>query len=109
MFFQAIIDLDQIIGDLTAINAKYSKFKTLGGLVTQILPYVYGLTGIALLLYLIFGGFKYLTSAGDPKKVESAKTTLTQALIGFIIIFTAFFITQIVDFIFYLQAPLKGP
>ena len=40
------------------------------------------LAGIAVFIMLIIGGFKYLTSGGDPKATESAKNTITYAIFG---------------------------
>ena len=68
----------------------------LGNIISELLPDIFQLAGIALLLYLLFAGFQYLTSAGDPKKVEQAKERLTSALIGFVIVFAAYWIVQIV-------------
>jgi hypothetical protein len=68
---------------------------TLGGVVTAVLPYIFAAAGIALLLMIISGGFELLTSAGDPKKLDSGKQRLTNAVIGFIIIFVAYWLTQL--------------
>jgi len=38
-----------------------------------------------------------MTSAGDPKKVQSARDKITGALIGFVIIFVAYWIVQLVS------------
>lgn len=40
------------------------------------------LGGIALLLYLAWGGLNWITAAGDEKKVEVAKDRITHAFIG---------------------------
>jgi hypothetical protein len=52
------------------------------------------ITGIVLTLMLLKGGFGFLTSMGDAKKMESARQDITNALIGFIIVFTAYWIVQ---------------
>lgn len=57
--------------------------------------YILLAAGLLLLLYLIYSGFQYLTSAGDPKKTQEAKAKITQALVGFVIIFASFWIVQI--------------
>ena len=49
---------------------------------------------------LLAAGFTLLTSAGDAKKMEQGKSRLTNALIGFLIIFTAYWFTQIMGKIF---------
>jgi hypothetical protein len=76
------------------------KFSTLGRVISFMLPYIYAFAGIALLLMIISAGFTLLTSAGDAKKMESGKQRLTNALIGFIIIFVAFWLVQLVGYIF---------
>lgn len=45
---------------------------------------------IVAVLVLIYGGFKYLTSAGDANQAESGKKAITGAIIGIIIILASF-------------------
>ncbi len=53
--------------------------------------------GIALtIIFLIIGGIQYITSRGDQKAAEAARHTLTNAVIGFIIVIGAFTIKQII-------------
>jgi hypothetical protein len=85
-------------GDVT-----FSTNLTLGQIVQAILPYIFVIAGLLLLLYLIYGGFSLMTSAGDPKKMEGAKGKITGALIGFLIIFVSFWIVQIVGRILGIQ------
>ncbi len=68
---------------------------TIGDIISKILPYIFTISGIVLLVYLIFGGFQLMTSGGDPKAAGSAKSHITNALVGFLIIFVAFWIVQI--------------
>ncbi len=42
--------------------------------------------GIAAVVVIIFGGFRYITSGGDSTKVGSAKNTILYAIIGLIIV-----------------------
>jgi hypothetical protein len=53
---------------------------------------VLGLAGIALFIMLIVGGFKYITSGGDPKLAEAARNTLTFAIIGLVVVASAYLI-----------------
>jgi len=55
--------------------------------------------GIALLFYLITSGLSMMTSRGDPRALEAAKARLTYAVYGFIIVFTAYWIVQIIGFL----------
>lgn len=72
----------------------------LGFIISSLLPYLFVFAGLALLVYLILGGFQLLTSGGDPKAVDSAKGKITAAVIGFLIIFTSYWLVQILQVIF---------
>lgn len=73
---------------------------TIGGILSNALPIVIGIAGLALLLMLISAGYTFLTSAGDAKKMEQGKQQLTSALIGFIIVFGAYWLVQILGIMF---------
>lgn len=73
---------------------------TLGTIITELLPYVFGAAGILLFVYFLVGGFQLLTSAGEPKAVEGARARITNAIIGFVIIFIAYWLIQILQSIF---------
>src|SRR3989344_8033743 len=68
----------------------------IGDVVGAAVPYVFGFAGLALLLILIRAGYTFLTSAGDAKKLEMGKQQLTYALVGFLIIFSSFWIVTLV-------------
>ena len=68
----------------------------LGEIVSGLLPYLFAGAGLFLLLYLLLGGFQLMTSGGDPKKMQEAKGKLTNALVGFIIVFIAYWLVQII-------------
>jgi hypothetical protein len=68
---------------------------SVGAIVGQAINYVFAAAGIGLLLMLISSGFTFLTSAGDSKKMDAGKQRLTNALVGFVIIFAAYWIVQI--------------
>lgn len=55
-----------------------------------------GLAGIVLFVLLLVGGFKFITSGGDPKAVESAKNTLTHAIIGLVIILASYLVLVLI-------------
>lgn len=54
--------------------------------------------GLVCFLMLIIGGFKYLTSGGDPKQAASARGTLTWAVAGLAIIIGVWFILQFIEY-----------
>jgi len=86
--------------DLTGLLQKQTglstKFNNLGDVVSQLVPYIFGISGIILLLMVVFSGFQMITSAGDPKAMEAAQKRLTNSIVGFIIIFAAYWIVQLI-------------
>ncbi len=50
--------------------------------VTNVFQVVFGLIGILSVLFVAFGGFKYVLSAGNPEGIRQAKDTIVYALIG---------------------------
>lgn len=51
---------------------------------------------IAAVVMLIYGGFKYITSAGNTDQATTGKTAIVNALIGIVIIVLSYIIVQIV-------------
>ena len=81
------------------------KFKgaKLGEIVAAALPYVYALAGVALFAMLIWGGLEIMLSAGEQGKLKSGQARITNALVGFAIVFVSYFVVQIVEVIFSLK------
>ncbi len=69
-----------------------------------LLPYIFGAAGIALLIYLVFGGFQLMLAKGDPKAIQGAQAKITNALIGFIIVVISYTLTRLIGQIFGISA-----
>ena len=65
-------------------------------LFTNLIQGVLALSGVALFVMLLVGGFNFLLSGGDQKKLEAAKGTLTGAVIGLVVIVAAYLILRTV-------------
>lgn len=76
------------------------KLGNIGAVLNQAIPFIFAFAGIGLLLMLLSAGFNFLTSAGDPKKLEAGKQRLTNAIVGFLIIFVAYWAVQMAGVIF---------
>lgn len=50
--------------------------------VSNILNIVFGIIGAISFFIIVFGGFKYVISQGDPQAVNTAKNTIIYAVIG---------------------------
>lgn len=55
------------------------------------------LSGISAVFFIVFSGFKFLTSGGDPVKVEGAKKSITFAVIGLVIILLSFVLVKVLS------------
>ncbi len=69
---------------------------TSDSLVKLVMNTMFYIVGIVSIIMIIYGGMKYTTSSGDPKKVASAKATILYAVIGLIV---ALFAVAIVQFV----------
>ncbi len=65
-------------------------------IVGLILNALMGILGTLLVLYLIYGGFLWMTAGGDEKQVEKAKEIIKNSIIGLIVIFLAYGIASFV-------------
>lgn len=63
---------------------------------TSVISTVVGLGFIALLIMLVWAGFKYLTSGGEPKAVQAAHQTVTWALLGIVFMAIAYLVLQLI-------------
>lgn len=52
--------------------------------------------GVLFLVLIIYGGWLWLTARGEADRVEKAKSTITRAIIGLLIIFSAYALTSFV-------------
>lgn len=76
-----------------------AKISDLGEVFGNLVRAILGFAGITLFILLVIGGFKYITSGGDPKAVEGAKKTLTYAIGGFIILLLSYLVLVLIKVI----------
>jgi len=62
------------------------KTKSLGGLLLMIQTWLLTLVGGLAVLFIVIGGFQYVTSGGNSAKAEAAKKTITYAVGGLILV-----------------------
>lgn len=72
----------------------------MGSVISKAITYVFPLAGLILFFMLIAGGFQLLTSAGDPEATKKGYQKILYAVIGFMIIFVAYWLIQIIEIIF---------
>lgn len=72
-------------------------YQTPAGLTNLIVTNIFLLSGVLIFLSIFFAGFKFIT--GDAKGKDESRTLATGAVIGFIVMFSAFWIIQVVEMI----------
>lgn len=70
--------------------------KVFGDLLTSVISLMTMVAGIMLVLYLVYGGVKYVTAGGSEKAVDEAKRMITNAIVGLVIVVAAIMVTQLV-------------
>ncbi len=63
---------------------------------SRLISYALSLVGMILFAYLLYAGFLWMTAGGDEKKVGTARTMISQAVIGLVIIVSAYAIATFV-------------
>lgn len=92
----AATDNTNILENLNKTGLGTSKGDDLKIIIGAIVKVFLGFMGIVMVVLIIYGGFLWMTAAGDEKKVEKAKEILKNAVIGIIIILVAYAITAFV-------------
>lgn len=70
--------------------------KNADSLMSNVLGAVYFWMAVVAVGFIIYGGYMYMISAGDPGKVKKAKDVLLYAIIGIVVVMVAFVITKFV-------------
>lgn len=64
--------------------------------IKNIVKTLVGIAGAVAVIFMVIGGYHYITSSGHPEKLEKAKKTLLYSGIGLVIVLAAY---TIVDFV----------
>lgn len=74
-------------------------FGDIPGIVKKITEIILGFVGVAALAMLIIGSIKLITSGGDAKKIQGAKSAFTFAIIGLLVIFFSYAIVRLILYV----------
>jgi cytochrome bd-type quinol oxidase subunit 2 len=70
--------------------------KTLNETIASVINLLSAAVGVVAVFMIIFGGFRYITSAGNPESAKSARNTILYAVIGLFIVALAQIIVHFV-------------
>lgn len=71
-----------------------------GGLISWAITLIVAIAGLIFFFMLIIGGLRWVLSGGDKAQTEAARGQITAALIGLVIIFSAWAIATLVQTVF---------
>jgi len=60
---------------------------------------VAGFSGTVALIVIIISGLRFIVSGGESKSVETAKKTMTFAVLGLLLVFLSFFILNVIAYV----------
>ena len=73
---------------------------TIENLISALIIIVLVIAALVFLFMLIIGGIRYITSGGDKGQTEAARSQITAALIGLVIVFAAWAIINLISAFF---------
>ncbi len=72
----------------------FGDIQSLGQATDKIVDPIFSFVAALVVIYFLWGAFKFLSSKGDKEAVAEARGMITHAIIGFIILMFAFLILQ---------------
>ena len=74
--------------------------KTIGDVITSLFGYLLPLAGILMFGMIIYGGLTLMLSGGDPEGVKEGTNKILFGVVGFIVVFAAYWIIKIIETVF---------
>lgn len=71
-----------------------------GSIIPALINILLIVVALVFFFMLVLGGIKWITSGGDEKKVAAARSQVTNALIGIVVILGAYAIMNLIGFLF---------
>lgn len=65
--------------------------------IIRIINIALAIAGLVAVLFLIIGGFRYITAGGNEEAGESARKIITNAVIGIVVIILSFVIVRVIS------------
>lgn len=73
---------------------------TIGAVVSTAIKVLVVVAAVLFFFWLVLGGIKWITSGGDKNKTEEARQQITSALVGLVVVFSAWAIAQLIKILF---------
>jgi hypothetical protein len=79
---------------------------TVADIINKLVAFIFPLSGILLFFFLVWGGYDFLLSAGNPEKLKSGQAKMTSAVIGFILLASSYLLVKLIALVFGLRGIL---
>ncbi len=83
-------------------NARSFSGNDIGQVISALLPNAIIIAGVFFFLLIIYGGFQLIVYGGQnnsPQRVSQSRNMITYGLIGFLLVVSAYFILQIIQYV----------
>ena len=84
------------LGQIPCVSGLGLGTVSLSELIRSIIQVILGFLGVIAVLIILWGGFIWMTAAGEPDKVDKAKKMIYSGIIGLVVIFAAYAIATFV-------------
>lgn len=102
-----MFSIDAYAFDIAGVFPPAAAFADFGALATVVVKVLIAVAGVLAFIFIIISGIKIVTSSGDEKKLESAKSTLVYAIIGIIVALLALVMVNLIQRILGSNIPLS--
>lgn len=90
-----------LLGSLSPVKTDFQNPDTLvGAILSQALPYTIVFAGMILVVFIVMGGYQMLMSPTNPQAQEAGKNKIMWSIIGFLVVFSAYWVMQIIQVLF---------
>ena len=76
------------------------KLVTVGDLINKLLPFIYAFAALILFGVLLWGGYDFILSRGEPEKIGAARMKITAGIIGFVLLVISYLLVRLIGYIF---------
>lgn len=92
-------DFDKFNPLVISGSTKATLLSTPGGIISELLRYIFPLAGLILFVMIVWGGFEMMTSSVSGKK-DAGRQRVTTAVIGFLLLFATYWLGQLMQVVF---------
>ncbi len=79
---------------------KVAPYSNIGDILSAALQISLVVAGLIVLMMVIMGGIQYMTSGGDKEEAQAAQKRITAALVGLVIVISAYALAVIIEKVF---------